>query len=185
MPLSAPLAAPTGPAPCIVLIGMPGAGKTTVGGELARALGWAFLDSDHLIEAVYGARLQDITDALDKETFLDAECEVIRAIKANRVVLATGGSVVYREAAMRRLAELGPIVHLDIPLAVVEERVARNPQRGLAIAPGQSLADIFKEREALYRTWATLRCETQAKNPLQCARWIMEHLPQDIPAQHA
>lgn len=144
MPLSAPLAAPTGPAPCIVLIGMPGAGKTTVGGELARALGWAFLDSDHLIEAVYGARLQDITDALDKETFLDAECEVIRAIKANRVVLATGGSVVYREAAMRRLAELGPIVHLDIPLAVVEERVARNPQRGLAIAPGQSLARHFQ-----------------------------------------
>lgn len=182
MPLSAPLAAPTGPAPCIVLIGMPGAGKTTVGGELARALGWAFLDSDHLIEAVYGARLQDITDALDKETFLDAECEVIRAIKANRVVLATGGSVVYREAAMRRLAELGPIVHLDIPLAVVEERWPAIPKRGLAIAPARVWPTL--RSGALYRTWATLRCEL-AKNPLQCARWIMEHLPQDIPAQHA
>lgn len=180
MPMPAPLAAPTLPAPCIVLIGMAGAGKTTVGGELARELGWAFLDSDHLIEAAYGARLQDITDALSKEAFLDAECEVICAIKANRTVLATGGSVVYRERAMRRLSELGPIVHLDVPLATVEERVARNPQRGLAIAPGQSLADIFREREALYRAWANLRCEAQDKNPLQCARWIIERLPPGI-----
>ncbi|WP_165064850.1 homoserine kinase [Desulfovibrio sp. ZJ200] len=185
MPMPAPLATLTLPAPCIVLIGMPGAGKTTVGGALARELGWAFLDSDHLIEAVYGARLQDITDALSKEAFLDAECEVICAIKANRVVLATGGSVVYREAAMRRLAGLGPIVHLDVPLATVEERVARNPQRGLAIAPGQTLADIFREREELYRVWANVRCEAQAKNPLQCARWIIDHLPPGIPAQDA
>lgn len=185
MPLPAPLAAPALPAPCIVLIGMPGAGKSTVGGELARELGWAFLDSDHLIEAVYGARLQDITDALDKERFLNAECEVIRAIKAHRVVLATGGSVVYREAAMRRLSELGPIVHLDIPLALAEERVARNPQRGLAIAPDQSLADIFREREALYRAWANLRCPAHDKNPLQCARWIIERLPPDLLAQDA
>lgn len=185
MPMPAPLAAPALPAPCIVLIGMPGAGKTTVGGELARELGWAFLDSDHLIEAVYGARLQDITDALNKETFLDAECEVICAIKVHRVVLATGGSVVYREAAMRRLVELGLIVHLDVPLSTVVERVARNPQRGLAIAPGQSLADIFRERETLYRTWANLRCETHDNNPLQCARWIMEHLPSGILAGDA
>ena len=157
MPTPDLVAAPARLAPCIILIGMAGAGKSTVGGVLARELGWAFLDSDHLIEALYGARLQDVTDALGKEAFLDAECTVIRAIKANRTVIGTGGSVVYREEAMRHLAKLGPIVHLDLPLAVIEERIARNPQRGLAIAPGQTLADIFREREALYAAWADLR----------------------------
>ena len=134
------VATPARLAPCIILIGMAGAGKSTVGSALARELGWAFLDSDHLIEALYGARLQDLTDALGKEAFLDTECGVIRAIKANRTVIGTGGSVVYREEAMRHLVALGSIVHLDVPLAVIEERVARNPQRGLAIAPGQTLA---------------------------------------------
>lgn len=174
------VATPARLAPCIILIGMAGAGKSTVGSALARELGWAFLDSDHLIEALYGARLQDLTDALGKEAFLDTECGVIRAIKANRTVIGTGGSVVYREEAMRHLATLGSIVHLDVPLAVIEERVARNPQRGLAIAPGQTLADIFHEREALYAAWAGLRCDARNKNPRECAQWILRHLPQDL-----
>ena len=114
------VATPARLAPCIILIGMAGAGKSTVGSALARELGWAFLDSDHLIEALYGARLQDLTDALGKEAFLDTECGVIRAIKANRTVIGTGGSVVYREEAMRHLVALGSIVHLDVPLAVIE-----------------------------------------------------------------
>ncbi|MCD7983394.1 MAG: AAA family ATPase, partial [Desulfovibrio sp.] len=135
MPTPDLVATPARLAPCIILIGMAGAGKSTVGSALARELGWAFLDSDHLIEALYGARLQDLTDALGKEAFLDTECGVIRAIKANRTVIGTGGSVVYREEAMRHLAALGPIVHLDVPLAVIEEPVARKPHRGLARAP--------------------------------------------------
>ena len=180
MPTPDLVAAPARLAPCIVLIGMAGAGKSTVGGVLARELGWAFLDSDHWIEALYGVRLQDVTDALGKEAFLDAECTVIRAIKANRTVIGTGGSVVYREEAMRHLAKLGPIVHLDLPLTVIEERIARNPQRGLAIAPGQTLDDIFREREALYAAWADLRCDSQGKNPRECAQWILRHLPPDL-----
>ena len=79
---------------------MAGAGKSTVGSALAQELGWALVDSDHLIEAAYGARLQDITDALGKSAFLDTEAKVISAIKANRTVIATGGSVVYRDTAM-------------------------------------------------------------------------------------
>ena len=80
---------------------MAGAGKSTVGSALAQELGWAFVDSDHLIEAAYGARLQDITDTLGKAAFLDTEGKVICAIKANRTVIATGGSVIYRDAAMQ------------------------------------------------------------------------------------
>lgn len=181
-PAEAPpaMSGPTRPSPCIILIGMAGAGKSTVGEALAHALGWAFMDSDHLIEAVYAARLQDVTDALGKSAFLDVESSVVCAIKANRTVIATGGSVVYREQTMRHLASLGPLVYLDVPFAVVEERIARNPQRGLAIAPGQTLHDIFREREELYARYATLRCLAADKNPQQCVNWIMQQLPAEV-----
>ncbi len=79
---------------CVTLIGMAGAGKSTVGRAVADLLGWAYVDTDHLIEATYGARLQDVTDALDKETFLDVESRVIQSLRMQRAVLATGGSVV-------------------------------------------------------------------------------------------
>lgn len=165
-------------APCCVLIGMPGAGKTTLGAVLAQKLGWQVMDCDYLIEAIYGRCLQDITDELGKEAFLDLESKVIQSIRANRVIVSTGGSVVYREAAMRHLKTLGPLVHLYIPLEVVEERVARNPNRGIAIAPGQTLADLFAERESLYTQWADLRCDCSEQSPSQCADLILERLPQ-------
>lgn len=180
-----PIAAPLTPAPCITLIGMAGAGKSTVGMALARELDWAFLDSDHLIEAIYGTRLQAVTDALSKEAFLDVECTVVSSIKACRAVIATGGSVIYREAAMRHLNALGPVVHLDVPFAVIAERVARNPQRGLAIGPGQSLEDLFNERAQLYRKYARMRCDAGNRNPAQCAHWIIRHLPPEILARDA
>lgn len=172
--------APATLAPCVTLIGMAGAGKTTVGSALAQHLGWAFVDSDHLIEAAYGARLQDVTDALGKAAFLDTEAKIVRAIKVHRAIIATGGSVIYRENAMRHLGALGPVVFLDVPFALIEERVARNPERGIAMNPGEKLEDIFNERQALYARYATLRCSAEGKNPAQCAHWIYTHLPQEI-----
>ena len=97
---------------CVTLIGMAGAGKSTVGRAVAERLGWAYVDTDHLIESTYGARLQDVTDALDKERFLDVEARVIQSLRMQRAVLATGGSVVYRPEAMRYLTSLGPVVFL-------------------------------------------------------------------------
>ena len=144
---------------CVTLIGMAGAGKSTVGRAVSERLGWAFVDTDHLIEATYGARLQDVTDALDKERFLDVESRVIQSLRMQRVVIATGGSVVYRAEAMRYLVSLGPVVFLDVPLPLILERISRKPDRGLAIAPGQTIEDLFREREALYRQWATCRVE--------------------------
>lgn len=140
---------------CVTLIGMAGAGKSTVGRAVAERLGWAYVDTDHLIESTYGARLQDVTDALDKERFLDVEARVIQSLRMQRAVLATGGSVVYRPEAMRYLTSLGPVVFLDVPLPLILERISRKPDRGLAIAPGQTVEDLFREREALYRQWAT------------------------------
>ena len=166
--------------PCLILIGMPGAGKTTIGKLLARKIHWPYLDSDHLIEATYGRRLQDIVDATDKELFLDIESQVIRSIRAQRMVIGTGGSVVYRQDAMEHLKSLGPIVHLDIPLELVQERIAGNPERGIAIGPNQTLADIYKERDALYRKWSDFSCNNSAKPQEACVNCILSHLPRDF-----
>ena len=163
--------------PAITLIGMAGAGKSTVGQALAQRLGWAFMDGDYLMEALYASRLQGVTDILSKEAFLDLEGSVLGAIQACRTVIATGGSVVYRENAMRHLASLGPVVYLEVPFTLIEERIARNPDRGLAIAPGQTLEGLFREREALYRQYADIICPAGEAGPQQCAMWICEHLP--------
>ncbi|MDR2574535.1 MAG: shikimate kinase [Desulfovibrio sp.] len=170
------IAAPRQLAPCIVLIGMAGAGKSTVGKEIARLTGWAYVDTDHLLEAAYGVPLQHVADAFDKDTFIRAEGEMICSLKASRAVIATGGSVVYHEAAMRHLSELGTLVHLDVPFAVIERRIAAKPDRGLTMAPGQTLADLFYERNPLYKGWAAFHCETEGKSPGECARWIVECL---------
>lgn len=161
---------------CVSLIGMAGAGKSTVGRALARLLNWAFADTDHIIEAAYAVPLQTIADAVDKEAFLDLEAAIIGQLQLQRAVLATGGSVVYRREAMEHLAELGPIVHLDVPLDVVVERIARNPDRGLAIAPGQTIGDLFREREALYRRYAVFSMDAAALGPMQCATAIAARL---------
>jgi len=161
---------------CITIIGMAGAGKSTVGKQLARLLDWKLMDTDQLIESVYGVPLQDITDALGKDAFLDAEAVVICSIRAQRVVLATGGSVVYRENAMAHLRSLGPIAYLDVPLPVILERIARNPLRGLAIAPGQSVEDLFRERETLYTRYADCTVDAGALLPEACAKANLKQL---------
>ena len=141
---------------CISLIGMAGAGKSAVGHALAAELGWAHVDTDFLIESTYGAHLQAVTDTLSKEDFLDVEARIVSAVRVQRAVLSTGGSVVYRPETMRYLTSLGPVVFLDVPLPLILERISRKPDRGLAIGPGQTVEDLFLEREALYRHWATL-----------------------------
>jgi shikimate kinase len=176
MPSPELLAAPRHQVPCLVLIGMAGAGKSTVGKEIARLADWAYMDTDYLLEAAYCAPLQRVADAFDQQTFIRAEGEMICSIKASRTVIATGGSVIYHEAAMRHLAGLGTVVYLAVSFSVIERRIASRPDRGLVIAPGQSLRDLFQEREPLYRAWATVHCEVGRKSSGQCARWILEQL---------
>lgn len=161
---------------CITLIGMPGVGKSTVGHALARRLEWGFVDTDHLIESVYGTVLQNIADALDKETFLDVEATVVASLRARRIVVATGGSVVYRAAAMEQLRAMGPVVHLEAPLPLILERIARNPERGLAIAPGQTIEDIFHERQALYTQYAVCNIPVEALTPSECVEAVLRAL---------
>lgn len=162
--------------PCISLIGMAGAGKSTLAKLLAKRLSWSMVDTDHAIEASYGTILQNITDKLSKDEFLDVEAQVLSSLRLARTVIATGGSVVYRETSMQHLATLGFIVHIVVDLPVILKRIARNPNRGLAIAPGQSIEDLFYEREELYKRYATHSIDATYKNPKECVDIIISEL---------
>lgn len=165
---------------CITLIGMAGAGKSTVAQALAQHISWSLADTDHILEATYGTILQNVANNLTKDEFLDTEAHCIQNLRFNRTVIATGGSVIYREKAMEHLASLGPIVHIMVELPLVLSRIARNPNRGLAIAPEQTIKDLFYEREALYQKYAHYTLHADELNPAQCANEIMKLLPQDI-----
>ena len=140
----------------IVLIGMPGAGKSTVGVLLAKTLGYAFLDTDLVIQEREGRLLQDLVDQLGVEAFLDREAAAVCSVDCDRTVIATGGSVVCRDGAMEHLRKLGRIVYLHLPLEELERRLHNISTRGIAMAPGETLAHIYDYRAPLYRKYADL-----------------------------
>lgn len=162
--------------PCITLIGMPGSGKSTVGESLAKHLSWAFMDTDYLLEALYACRLQDVVDSLGKESFLDTEELMILSLKAQRTVIATGGSVVYRPQAMGHLSSMGALVYIKTGLPCLLERISLKPERGIAIAPGQSLEDLYRERIKLYEHYADLVCDSEKLSPAECADFIAKSI---------
>jgi shikimate kinase len=140
--------------PCVSLIGMAGAGKTTLGSALAKRLGWAHLDTDRLLEAYWGCALQDLVDGLGLEEFLRVEEKLVSELWLWRTVISTGGSVIYGPAAIDRLKTLGPVVHLHVSAPTVSARVEDGQGRGLARRPGQTLEQLYEEREPLYRAAA-------------------------------
>ena len=143
---------------------MPGSGKSTVGVLLAKALGYDFLDVDLLIQRREGALLQDILDARGTEGFLDAEERAVRSVSCVRTVVAPGGSAVCREEAARHLRSLGPVVYLRVSLPELERRISNPETRGIAMEPGQTLADVLAFREPLYAKYAdlTIDCDSQS-----------------------
>ncbi len=139
----------------ITLIGMPGSGKSSVGKALARRLGYAFVDVDPLIvKACRAPSLQHVLDALGAERFLDAEADVIAALSCDNTVLAPGGSAVLRDKGARRLKELGPVVYLELPPEQLEKRLGNLATRGVTLAPGQTIADLYHYRRPFYQRWA-------------------------------
>jgi len=162
--------------PCVTLVGMAGAGKSTVGRLVALGLGFAHLDTDDLICAAYSLPLQAAYNLLGRERFLAAEEALVAALDVTRCVVSTGGSVVYSPRAVARLRSLGPVVHLYADLDSVASRVAHNPERGLCIAPGQSLAELVAEREPLYRAAADFTQDSSGLDPAACAAGILDWL---------
>ena len=135
---------------------MPGSGKSTVGVLLAKLLGCRFLDVDLLIQEREGALLQEILDKRGTQSFLDAEEAAVLSLDCRRTVIAPGGSAVCRERAALHLRGLGPVVYLQVPLEELERRVRNLSTRGIAMEPGQTLADVMAFREPLYRRYADL-----------------------------
>lgn len=147
----------------ITLIGMPSAGKSSVGVVLAKALGMSFLDADLLIQEREGDLLQNILDQRGMEAFLDLEGDVLASIQCSNTVIAPGGSSIYRDHAMQHLRELGTVVYLRISLPEVERRLFNLASRGVALAPGQTMADLYAFRTPLYEKYAhvTVDCDGQ------------------------
>lgn len=140
----------------VILIGMPGSGKSTVGVLLAKALGFRFLDTDLVIQDREGQLLQDILDSHGVEYFLNVETAAIQSVHCTRTVIAPGGSAVCREDAIRHLKTLGPVVYLRVPMEELQKRIKNLSSRGVAMEPGQTLADVMAYRAPLYEQYADL-----------------------------
>lgn len=138
----------------IILIGMPTSGKSTVGVVLAKILGMDFLDTDLLIQRETGRRLNEIIDARGIEGFLQIEESVCAALHADNTVIATGGSVVFGRAAMEHLKKTGKTVYLKISLTELKERLQDAKARGVILRDGESIEELYAEREALYSRYA-------------------------------
>jgi shikimate kinase len=138
----------------LILIGMPGAGKSTIGVLLAKALRMQFLDTDLLIQEVEKATLQEIIERSGIEAFLSREEEVVTGLQLQRHVLATGGSVVYSKKAMLHLTRNGFVIFIKLDFGEIERRVRNIRGRGVVLWPGQTLYDLYEEREPLYEQYA-------------------------------
>ncbi len=140
----------------ITLIGMPGVGKSTMGVILAKELGYSFIDSDLLIQNQEKKLLSQILDEAGTDGFLKIEDQVNASIAAERSVIATGGSVVYGMNAMRHLKEISTVVYLKLPYKLLRKRLGNLHNRGVVLKDGQTLEDIFREREVLYEKYADI-----------------------------
>ena len=148
----------------ITLIGMPGAGKSTIGVVLAKVLGYQFLDSDLLIQKQEKRRLSEIIEEEGYKGFKDVENRVNASIEAENTVIATGGSVVYSEEAMEHLKSLGTVVYLKLSLNALSKRLGNLKGRGVLLREGQTLTNLYEERTPLYEKYADIVIDEEGKD---------------------
>lgn len=144
----------------IILIGMPGAGKSTVGVVLAKRLGYTFVDSDLVIQERHGKLLHELISAHGIEGFWKIENDVNASLQYEKAVIATGGSAIYGAEAMEHLRSIGTVFYLQLPFEEIEERLGDLNARGVTLQPGQTLRDLYAERVPLYEKYAhrTIDC---------------------------
>lgn len=148
----------------ITLIGMPGAGKSTIGVVLAKVLGYQFLDSDLLIQKQEKRRLSEIIEEEGYKGFKGVENRVNASIEAENTVIATGGSVVYCEEAMEHLKSIGTVVYLKLSLNALSKRLGNLKGRGVLLREGQNLTDLYEERTPLYEKYADIVIDEEGKD---------------------
>ncbi|MCH2175456.1 MAG: shikimate kinase [Lentisphaeria bacterium] len=156
----------------VSLIGMPGAGKSTIGVLLAKEFAFNFLDTDLLIQSQHHSPLSDIIAEIGNDGFRDLENKMLANLTVEDQVIATGGSACYCPEGMQNLAKLGPIVLLDIELKELQERLGCLKERGVVIAPGQTLQDLKHERDILYKKYASIT--------IDCSHKTMEEIVAEI-----
>lgn len=140
----------------IVLIGMPGAGKSTIGVLLAKAINYDFLDADLVIQKQYNKKLYEIINEKGIDEFLKIEDKIISDIDVKGTVIATGGSAVYGENAMKHMKENGVVVYLKLSCVEIINRISNIKTRGIAMKEGKTIFDIYNERVPLYEKYADI-----------------------------
>lgn len=160
----------------IVLIGMPGVGKSTIGVILAKEIGFQFVDSDLLIQEQENRLLKDIIASEGVDGFLTIENQVNSSIQVTKSVIATGGSAVYGSEAMANLKKLGTIVYLKCSYHTLSKRLGDLKGRGVILKKGQTLKDIFEERRVLYEKYADIIIEENEKGIEETLVLLLEAL---------
>jgi len=163
----------------IVLIGMPGAGKSTVGLLLAKQLGMDFVDTDIIIQVIHGKTLQQIISDSDYLTLRHYEQQVLLDLDSAEKVIATGGSAVYSAAGMAHLKANASVIFLDLGLQQLTQRVTDFDSRGIARRSDQSFEDLFAERRPLYQQYADLSIDCSGLSIDQCLQQITGKLTAD------
>ncbi len=138
----------------IILIGMPGVGKSTVGVILAKILGYQFVDSDLVIQQETGKKIREIIAEQGTDGFIQTENRINAALRAERSVIATGGSVVYGKEAMEHLKDIGVVVYIKQNLWHLKKRLRNIKGRGVVLKKGQTLDSLYEERAVLYEKYA-------------------------------
>ncbi len=157
----------------IILTGMPGSGKSTIGVVLAKELCMDFIDTDVMIQSAEGTSLQHIVDTRGLDELLAIEFQIVLGLKAANTVIAPGGSIVLSERAMTALKQSGAVIFLDTPLEVIKRRIDMYT-RGIIKAPEETLADVCRYREPLYRRWADVTISCGSRDQTDIAGDISE-----------
>lgn len=156
----------------IILVGMPGSGKSTLGILLAKKIHYGYIDSDSVIVAKEGKLLPELISEFGNEGFLELEARVNASITANRCVIATGGSAVYRGDVIEKMKENGIVVYLKISYDEVESRLGDLKKRGVVLKDGFTLRDLYNERAPLYEKYADYVVELNGDSIEACAEKI-------------
>jgi shikimate kinase len=160
----------------IVLIGMPSAGKSTVGVLLAKSMLYSFTDTDLLLQSKYSATLCDIIEARGEDAFIRLENDLLASLNLTHAVIATGGSAVYGEEAMEHLREIGVVVYLKLDLAEIKRRIGNIHTRGVVLHHTTTLEQMYEERCALYEKYAHITVDCCGKNTQQTLEAILTAL---------
>jgi len=160
----------------IVIIGMPGAGKSTMGVILAKTLGRNFIDTDIVAQETTGRLLQEIIDDEGIDTFLETEEKTILSLHGHHAVIATGGSVVFSEKAMEHLKRDGVVLYLKISCEEMVRRLNNIRTRGIVLVAGQSLRDMYNQRVPLYERYADITIDCSDGDFEKCIGNVMHEL---------